>query len=384
MSRPGIPGVRRWRSYINGPSTCASATSSTVALPGQNGSRRQSGDPALKVYSWNNRPKVNPEDYQFIAKENETLVKQPQAINGQQFIIERCRNCNIFLFDWCDTVTILDCTGCAIFVGPCKGSIFLRHCVDCTILVICQQFRTRDCRRLAAYLCCCTQPIIENTVGAKFACLQISYNGLEDQLKAAKLSPFNNNWSQVHDFTPNTDDILSSHNFSLIHDTLATAKVGLSDPESIGDVDLKANFDPCVSVIPYTMGVAPTNALHEDGEHCLVVIFAADYPQVSAVAFTKEIQNFHPSLILINSREISLSATDLQRILKTGVYADACKKGPVTILHYFGAEAIKICHKVSGSTVNQGSKQSAYVSNSKEFVQSQIENLWNLADMKMN
>ena len=58
-------------------------------------------------------------------------------------------------------------------------SIFLRHCVDCTVLVLSQQFRARDCRRISAYLCCSTQPIIENTVAAKFACLQVNYPELE-------------------------------------------------------------------------------------------------------------------------------------------------------------------------------------------------------------
>lgn len=73
----------------------------------------------------------------------------------------------------------------------------------------------------------------------------------------ASLSPFNNNWTNVHDFTPNNGEGGTSHNFSLITDELATAKVGLNDPEVIGETDLLASFDPSVSLVPFTTGSGP-------------------------------------------------------------------------------------------------------------------------------
>lgn len=67
---------------------------------------------------------------------------------------------------------------------------------------MCQQYRTRDCKRITTFLSCATQPIIESSVNMKFGCISVAYNVLEDQLKAANVSPFVNNWNNVHDFTP--------------------------------------------------------------------------------------------------------------------------------------------------------------------------------------
>ncbi|GAU97801.1 hypothetical protein RvY_09034-2 [Ramazzottius varieornatus] len=273
------------------------------------------GQTTLKSYSWSNRLNtINPDDYKHIGLESRTIVHQPGSIKGHQFIIERCRNCNIFLFDWTDSITILDCTGCAIFVGPCKGSTFVRNCDDCTILVLCQQFRTRDCRRISVHLCCSTKPIIENTVAAKFACLQVSYGELEGQMAQAGLSPFNNNWTNVHDFTPNNGEGGTSHNFSLITDELATAKVGLNDPEVIGETDLLASFDPSISLVPFTTGNGPAS---DPGEDCLVIVFATEKAKSSQLArsFVSAVRAGQPAMILLSTMEITMLPHDLRRIL---------------------------------------------------------------------
>ena len=36
----------------------------------------------------------------------------------------------------------------------------------------------------------------------KFGCVSVNYNGFNDQLKKTKVSQFNNNWNNIHDFTP--------------------------------------------------------------------------------------------------------------------------------------------------------------------------------------
>ncbi|OQV11715.1 Protein XRP2 [Hypsibius exemplaris] len=337
-----------------------------------------SGNISLKTYSWSNRAPVNPGDYSYVDVENKTLTKSPGTINGHQFIIERCRNSNIFLFDWTDSVTVLDCTGCAIFVGPCKGSIFLRHCVDCTILVLSQQFRTRDCRRIAAYICCATQPIIENTVGAKFACLQVNYPELEDQMKSAGLSAFNNNWSHVHDFTPNSEGLGTSHNYLLVGDNLATAKVGLNEPETIGELDLAANFDPTGSFIPHTVGLSQTKVF---GETSAVLIFTVNKSNNLARSFVKTMQSEHPGLVLVSTKEIAVSPGDLQRILRTNAFAVQCAQGPVVVLNYQGLNAVTVCKKLS--TAPEFATQSV-VSDTEQSAHSTLDSLSDLAEMKMN
>ena len=52
------------------------------------------------------------------------------------------------------------------------------------------------------FLCVNSQPIIESSSGITVGCFQFSYNKLADHLAAAGLTPWNNYWSQVYDFSP--------------------------------------------------------------------------------------------------------------------------------------------------------------------------------------
>ena len=95
--------------------------------------------------------------------------RRPGSISGQQFQIKNCNNSHIYLFDWSNTVTVDDCINCKIFIGPVKvfeeyfasflcqglclhrmsfikGSVFIRDCTNCVVVVASGQFRTRDCR----------------------------------------------------------------------------------------------------------------------------------------------------------------------------------------------------------------------------------------------
>lgn len=80
------------------------------------------------------------------------LTKLPGSINGQQFIVEDCRDCDIFLLDNCTSVQIDACVNCRILVGPCQASLFLRNCSQCVVICAVQQFRSRDCADVDVYL----------------------------------------------------------------------------------------------------------------------------------------------------------------------------------------------------------------------------------------
>ncbi|KAK2144811.1 hypothetical protein LSH36_729g02029 [Paralvinella palmiformis] len=125
------------------------------------------------------RPTLDPKDYMFDKLKGETIGKLPGSLNGQQFIIQNCEDCNIYIFDHTATVSVDDCVNCRIFLAPIKTSVFIRDCKDCKLMVACQQFRTRDCHRLDVFLSCVTQPIIEATTGVKFGCFQYYYPQLE-------------------------------------------------------------------------------------------------------------------------------------------------------------------------------------------------------------
>jgi len=106
------------------------------------------------------------------------------------------------LLDNSAAVTIDDCEGCRIYVGPCESSVFIRNTKNCRIVVACQQLRLRDCVGCDLMVAVCAgQPVIESSRGIRFACFKYSYFSLRAQFAAALLSPWNNEWSNVHDFT---------------------------------------------------------------------------------------------------------------------------------------------------------------------------------------
>ena len=146
--------------------------------------------------------KLDPKDFMCQKLENAVVIKPPGSINGQQFIIEDCKNCDIFVLDHCDSVNVDACTGCRVFVGPCNGSVFLRECVDCKWVVACQQLRTRDCKSndILLYIGA-GQPVIEASTDMRFGCFQASYFSLRAQFAAAKLGLWNSEWSDVFDFS---------------------------------------------------------------------------------------------------------------------------------------------------------------------------------------
>ncbi|TYZ57059.1 hypothetical protein PybrP1_010711 [[Pythium] brassicae (nom. inval.)] len=101
------------------------------------------------------------------------LTKLPGSINGQQFIVEDCRDCDIFLLDNCTSVQIDAC-----------------------------QFRSRDCANIEVYLYSATEPIIETSTHMRFACFPLTYFSLQQQFDRANFSVWNNKWSEIYNFTP--------------------------------------------------------------------------------------------------------------------------------------------------------------------------------------
>lgn len=50
------------------------------------------------------------------------LRKRPAGkIKGQQFILEGCKGCDIYLLDHMAQVTIDECVDCRIVMGPCES-----------------------------------------------------------------------------------------------------------------------------------------------------------------------------------------------------------------------------------------------------------------------
>ena len=216
------------------------------------------------------KPKLDPKDFIFLKRHGETLVKAPGTINGQQFVIDSCEDCEIYVLDHCDSLMIDDCKRCKIVVGPTSGSIFIRDCEDCRCVFMCRQYRSRDCVNIDTHLHVTTRPIIETSTNMRFGCWDFSYPGLEAQMDAAGISPYQNFWSHIFNFNPDTAT------WSLLPaDTTALAALEpLPDvPELVGVADALAD-GACVHPICRTWGERdPTDG---SGEGCLVLVPSAD------------------------------------------------------------------------------------------------------------
>jgi protein XRP2 len=89
-----------------------------------------------------NAPKLDPADFMLCKLKGQTIIKQPGSIRGQQFIIEDCEDCTIFLLDHSATVSIDECKNCNIFVGPCESSVFVRTSSKLKLIIAAQQLRS--------------------------------------------------------------------------------------------------------------------------------------------------------------------------------------------------------------------------------------------------
>ena len=78
-----------------------------------------SSEPPQKVYSWDKKRTDNT-DYLIENLTDQTVIKTPGQINGNQFMVRNCQNCSIYLFDHINTITVDDCKHCKIFIGPTK------------------------------------------------------------------------------------------------------------------------------------------------------------------------------------------------------------------------------------------------------------------------
>jgi len=112
---------------------------------------------ARAPYTFGKRTDLNPADFKFSKRENETILKSTGTIMGQQFIVEECKNCDIYLLDHIGSMTIDLCNNCRIICGPVESrrasfkilyntliqnkicSVFIRDCVDCLFMIPSQQ-----------------------------------------------------------------------------------------------------------------------------------------------------------------------------------------------------------------------------------------------------
>lgn len=315
------------------------------------------------------RDRVNPKDFIVDNVSSQTICRLPDSVKGQQFIIQNCQDCSIFVFDQMASVTVDDCSNCLIFLGPIKSSVFIRDCTNCRIMVACQQFRTRDCKQMEIFLCCATQPIIESSTGMKFTCFQYHYLHLEEQFRSAGLSVYNNNWSDIHDFTPVPDE----KNFSFLpQDTPMEGYLPTTEGVPVEQLTTERSS----SVVPCTLG----KRRKPYDESCLVVFFSQDqHCNKGTKAFIRRMANEHAECLLVQSKEVRLKVDESERIFGSSRYSTIVVQGPVVGLEYNGPNCCNICRELARGQ----SEGDVFISNNAEEATNQVESFYNVAQMHL-
>lgn len=152
------------------------------------------------------KPKRNREDFMFMKKEGERLVKLPGSLNGLDFVLDTIKNCTVFILDRTAQITADEINDSKLYIGPVEGSIFLRDCHNCTISVVCRQFRLKNCTNLTIFLHSASDPSIELSSDLRFAPFNFKYPLLDQQVQAAGMDVSVNFWSQIFDFNAKPDE----------------------------------------------------------------------------------------------------------------------------------------------------------------------------------
>lgn len=294
---------------------------------GSKGGPGKGGRPATKAGAASKKPPsagsdekrklLNPEDFVVSKRTGELIIRDEGSIDGQQFNIEECKDCDIFLLDRIACVFVDDCEGCRIFIGPVESSVMIRNCKAMNFVIACQQFRTRDCSDCRFSLLCTTEPIIETSTQMQFACFDFCYFSLRAQLTQAGLNVWNNKWWLVYDFNKNPD----RPNWSLLSQDEVPQLLRIERCSSIAPDELTME-----RVVPLTLGSRPWP--------CEETCFAVFLPGADAYvdAFLARVEKT-PGWELCRTRSTLLAEDRLKSLLswtKESKLAGQCRGREVT------------------------------------------------------
>ncbi len=105
-----------------------------------------------------------------------------RQIAGEQFIINKCKKCKIFLKDYSAAVNIYYCEDCEIFIGPCASSAYFRNCQNCKVVLATSQLRMYKCDNFTMLVFSLSDPSLEECLNLKLGCFDYSYFNLRGTL----------------------------------------------------------------------------------------------------------------------------------------------------------------------------------------------------------
>uniref|UniRef100_A0A6A7G5C8 Protein XRP2-like isoform X2 n=1 Tax=Hirondellea gigas TaxID=1518452 RepID=A0A6A7G5C8_9CRUS len=143
----------------------------------------------------------------------------------------------------------------------------------------------------------------------QMACYQLYYPQLQGQFASAGLSVFNNNWSDVHDFTP-TDN---GKNWSAAMPSTLT-QLQLPSLRQLHSVGVSSDRES--STVPFTLGsVTPPGYQCIHDEPLLLMLYHSPDQQQAASAVLRHLYQAAGLSAVLYSREVRVSNSDAIRVL---------------------------------------------------------------------
>jgi protein XRP2 len=146
------------------------------------------------------------QNYMFLDKSNQVLIKKKGEINGKNFKIKNLNNCEVYLLDFTSGIFIDNCDDCKFIIGPCDGSVYMRTSNRCTISIITKQMRFRETYDIKVNLYCISDPVIESSKGMVFGPFDYKLPYLDELFHKANFKKNENKYEKVYDFCPSLDE----------------------------------------------------------------------------------------------------------------------------------------------------------------------------------
>ena len=121
---------------------------------------------------------------------------------SDDFVLERCADCEIVLLGCARALRAYDLRRCRIYVACVAGSAHVENLVDCVVCVAARQLRVHAARRVRFHVRTSSRPIVEDSRDVGFAPLVVPTDDafVQETLKARGFDHDTGAWKNVDDF----------------------------------------------------------------------------------------------------------------------------------------------------------------------------------------
>lgn len=121
-------------------------------------------------------------------------------IGQGDFTLSDLENCRVYLIGRVRALFFYRIRNCQVFAGPVLGSVLIEDVSDSLFMLASHQIRIHLAKSTDFYLRVRSRPIIEDSIGVRFAPYRLTYDGIEEELKESALGEETGNWANVDDF----------------------------------------------------------------------------------------------------------------------------------------------------------------------------------------